>query len=340
MGKAKPPVVPLHQLAPKQSADFFALLVEKKQNTTREGKPFFTAKFRDAKRTVSAAIWGDSQLYGACEADWQLGQYFKIRGFFVEDERYGPKIEIQNIRVVNDEDRAEGFREADFVECSRFDSEAMFKELRVLAEAEIKDEHLRTLVLSILDEYAPRLASLPATANRFFPFPGGWLEHTLSVTKNCLWLADRYAAHYAELQPPLNRDVVVAGAILHDIGRMAEYHPPVIPGVMPEQTVEGRLFGHLALGRDLVRKSAMALPELNPELLLLVEHVIYAHLTLPAWGSPQLPATPEVLIVHHADDLDAKMEMFVRCLMNDKAEGPLTEADPVLKRPLWKGRTV
>jgi len=73
---------------------------------------------------------------------------------------------------------------------------------------------------------------------------------------------------------------------------------------------------------------------------MLVEHIIYAHLSLPAWGSPQLPAVPEVLIVHHADDLDAKMEMFVRCLMNDKGEGELTEADPVLKRPLWKGRKV
>jgi len=340
MSKAKPPVVPLHQLVPKQAADFYALLIEKKQASTREGKPFFTVKFRDAKRTVSAAIWADSQLFGACNDDWQIGQYFKIRGFFVEDERYGPKIEIQNIRLVNDDDRAEGFKEADFIECSRFDPEAMFVELRALAETEIKDEYLKALTLAILDEHAPRLAALPATANRFFPFPGGWLEHTLSVAKNCQWLAEKYTAHYAELQPPLNRDAVVAGAILHDIGRVAEYRPPAIPGVMPEQTVEGRLFGHLTLGRDLVHRAAMAFPELNPELLMLVEHIIYAHLSLPAWGSPQLPAVPEVLIVHHADDLDAKMEMFVRCLMNDKGEGELTEADPVLKRPLWKGRKV
>jgi 3'-5' exoribonuclease len=297
-------------------------------------------KFRDAKRTVGAAVWHDSQLFNVCHDDWQVGQYFKLRGFFVEDERYGPKIEIQNIRLVNDEDRTEGFREADFIECSRFDPEAMFTELRTLAETELKDEHLKALVLALLDEHAPRLPALPATANRFFPFPGGWLEHTLSVAKTCLVLADKYIAHYAELQPPLNRDAVLAGAILHDLGRLVEYDPPAIPGLAPEQTVEGRLFGHLLLGRDLVRKASMAFPELDAELLLLVEHIVYSHLSLPAWGSPQLPAVPEVLIVHHADDLDAKMEMFVRCLMSDPSDGALTESDPVLKKPLWKGRKV
>jgi 3'-5' exoribonuclease len=340
MSKAKPPVVPLHQLVPKQAADFFALLVEKKQANTREGKPFFTLKFRDAKRTVGAAVWHDSQLFGVCHDDWQIGQYFKIRGFYVEDERYGPKIDIQNIRLVSDEDRDEGFKEADFIECSRFDPAAMFVELRALAEVEIKDEHLKALTLALLDEHSPRLLSLPATANRFFPFPGGWLEHTLSVAKTCIVLAEKYIAHYAELQPPLNRDAVIAGSILHDLGRVAEYQPPAIPGTAPEQTVPGRLFGHLSLGRDLVRKAAMAFPELNPELQLLVEHIVYSHLSLPAWGSPQLPAVPEVLIVHHADDLDAKMEMFVRCLSNDTSEGSWTDTDPVLKKPLWKGRNV
>ena len=84
----------------------------------------------------------------------------------------------------------------------------------------------------------------------------------------------------------------------------------------------------------------MALPELNPELLMLVEHILYAHLSLPAWGSPQLPAVPEVLIVHHADDLDAKMEMYVRCLIRDQEAGPFTGRDPALGKQLLKGRTL
>ena len=78
----------------------------------------------------------------------------------------------------------------------------------------------------------------------------------------------------------------------------------------------------------------------NPELLKLLEHMIYAHLTIPSWGSPRLPCIPEVLILHHADDLDAKFEMFARCLTKDTSDGPFTDFDPILKRPLLKGRSV
>ena len=75
-------------------------------------------------------------------------------------------------------------------------------------------------------------------------------------------------------------------------------------------------------------------------LLELLLHMVVSHLRLPEWGSPRLPLIPEVLIVHHADDLDAKFEMYARCLTRDAADGPFTDRDPVLGRPLLKGRTV
>ena len=138
------------------------------------------------------------------------------------------------------------------------------------------------------------------------------------------------------LTPPINRDLLAAAAILHDIGRIAEFDDrlPLRP------TVPGELIGHLILGRDIVRDAARDVPELNPELLLLLEHLILSHLNLPAWGSPRLPLIPESLILHHADDLDAKVEMYVRCLTRDVAAGPFTDRDPILGRPLLKGRTV
>src|SRR5262249_34696862 len=157
--------------------------------------------------------------------------------------------DVQNIRPVTDADRADGFDPVEFVEHSRYDAEAMWAELRGLAENHIADEPLRRLVLTLLDRHAAALKRLPATTNQFYPFAGGVLEHTLSVTRACLFLADKYAAHYAELKPPLNRDLVVAGAILHDIGRVLELGDD---GAAPQPTVPGRLFGHLFLGRDLV----------------------------------------------------------------------------------------
>jgi 3'-5' exoribonuclease len=152
-------------------------------------------------------------------------------------------------------------------------------------------------------------------------------------------LADKYISHYPELTPALNRDLVAAGAVLHDIGRAAELTVGA-PGQPPEPTVPGHLFGHLFLGRDLIHDAARDVADLNPELLMLLEHIVVTHLTRPEWGSPRLPVIPEVLILHHADDLDAKLEMYVRCLTRDTADGPLTDRDPVLGKQLLKWRAV
>ncbi len=335
----KPTPTPLHQLAPGPPADFFALLADKQKGTTRDGKPYFALKFRDLRRTVSVMVWQDSKDYAAAEG-WHPGGFFKIRGTYAEHDKYGPQVDVQQVREVRDTDRADGFREADFYDRSRFDSDVMLAELRALAEKELRDAPLRALTVNLLDTHAEALKKLPASDRKFYPFPGGWLEHVLNVTRNCAWLADRYIAHYPDLKPPLNRDLIVAGAILHDIGRVAELGIPDVPGQPVEQTIDGRLFGYILLGRDTIRTAAAKVPELNPELLTLLEHVVVSHLTIPEWGSPRLPAIPEVLILHHADDLDAKVEMFARCLTRDTSAGPFTDPDPVLKKPLLKKRDV
>jgi 3'-5' exoribonuclease len=157
------------------------------------------------------------------------------------------------------------------------------------------------------------------------------------VVRNCLLLAERYIAYYPELKPPLNRDLIVAAAALHELGRVVEFGDEI---ATPSVTVPGRLFGPLMLGRDLVRDKARQLGDVNPELMQLLEHILISYLSLPEWGSPRLPLVPECLILHHADDLDAKLEMYLRCLTRDQSAGPFTERDPVLNRPLLKGRSV
>lgn len=334
----KPPLLKLSALAPGQHADFFAQLTEKTPRTTRDGKSFFSCKFRDPRRTVSVAVWSDGPHYDDCQTHWQPGGFFKVRGRYVDDVKYGPKIDIEQIRAVVDRDAADGFAETDFVERSRSDPEQAFADLVDLS-GELADAPLRTLVHDILAANADRLKALPGSRQHYYPFPGGWVEHTLNVARHSVLLADRYISLYPDLTPPLNRDLVLAGAILHDIGRVRELDPAA-PTAAPKLGIDGELFGHLLLGVELVREAARGVPDLNPELLRLLGHVVYAHLRLPEWGSPRLPAIPEVLIVHHADDLDAKFEMFARCLTKDTADGPFTDRDPLLNRPLYKGRSV
>jgi 3'-5' exoribonuclease len=335
MPRAKSAIVRLHEMTSGQAGDFFALLAEKNRGQTRDGKPFFTCRFRDFGRVAVAMIWADGDWFSVCERDWQVGHFYKIRGTYGEHDFYGPQLDIANIRDVKDEDREQGFDPLDFVEHSRFDVEAMFGELWALAETHIENVPLRRLVLTVLERQAKQLKRVPATVKHFYPFAGGLLEHTLSVTHTSLHLVDKYASIYGDLQPPLNRDLVVAGAILHDIGRCLDFGEDV---TNVQRTVAGNLLGHLILGRDLVKETARELGDVDPELVQLLEHILVTHLTLPEWGSPKLPVIPECLIIHHADDLDAKLEMFARCLMRDKEQGDFTARDPVLGRQLFKGR--
>jgi 3'-5' exoribonuclease len=340
MPRDKPPVVRLHDLKTGQTADFFALLAEKNRGLTRDNKPFYSCRFKDHRRTAGCVVWADSPLFADCENVWQVGTIYKIRGMFTEHERYGPQIEIRQIREVHEQDREAGLlNEADFYDRSRFDAEQMFAELRQTVTTEITHVPLQTLVLNLLDAHAATLKLLPASDRRFYPFPGGWLEHTLNVTRNVLWLADQYISRFPALTPKLNRDLLIAGTVLHDIGRAVELTVGA-PGHISEPTIPGRLLGHIQLGRDLIHEAAKAVPDLDAEWILLLDHIVLTHLTLPEWGSPRLPMIPEVLILHHADDLDAKFEMYARHLSRDSADGPFTERDPNLGKPLLKQRSV
>src|SRR5262249_54816764 len=152
-----------------QYADFFARLAERTKGATRDGKPYYTCRFRDHRRTVSFMVWADGEFFAACQNEWKEGQCYKIRGVYGEHERYGPQIEVELMRAVEAGDESEAFHPADFVECSRFDPNTMFLELRDLAEKQIRDQPLRALVLAVLDRHADRLKTIPATQRHFFP---------------------------------------------------------------------------------------------------------------------------------------------------------------------------
>jgi len=337
MAKTKPLLHKLSELTPGLSGDFFVLLAEKTRISKGENKPFYKCRFRDAGRLATVMVWSDGPWFEACDNDWQVGNFYKIRGIYDEHKTYGPQIDILNIRQVTEEDKDHGFDPFNFVERTRFDVEGMYQELWGIAETAIADVPLRRLTMTVLSKHSSQLKQAPATTKHFHPFAGGLLEHTLSVTRTCLHLVDKYASAYSDLQPPLNRDLVVAGAILHDIGRCAEFTDELTE---VHRTIPGQLLGHLVLGRDMVRDTARELGDVEPELLHMLEHIIVTHPNRPEWGSPRLPLIPECLIIHHADDLDAKLEMYIRCLQKDKEKGAFTARDPVFGLLLFKGRKV
>ncbi|MGO9114505.1 MAG: 3'-5' exoribonuclease YhaM family protein [Thermoguttaceae bacterium] len=326
------PILALSTMLPGQEADIFVLMTSKEQLTTREGKPYYRVAFRDGGREVIFPIWDNSPWAVDCRDKWTPGTFYKVRAVYRETN-YGPQIDIRKIREVCDADAADGFDPAICQPKSRYEPQRMFEEMLVIVRERIADTALRALAEKILQDNRDELLRIPAARHNHHAFVAGWLEHTLSVTRTVIYLADKYAEYYDELEPPLDKSMAVTGAILHDIGKLRELEQ------RPDgtsYTASGALIGHLLQGRDIVRETALTCP-LPPDTLLRLEHLIIAHQRLPEWGSPKPPMTPEALLVHYADDIDAKFHMMAEVLRNDTSDGPVTSKKNPLAQQVYRG---
>ena len=326
------PIVALSEMQPDQEGDVFALLAAKEELTTKHGKPYFRVTFRDRRKEVSFPVWGDSPWAADCRDGWIPGRFYKLRATYRETQ-YGPQLDIRRIREATDADQTDGFDPTAFVPCSRFSPEAMFDELLALARERIDSAPLRSVVEELLLAHRPALLRAPAARQNHHAFAAGLLEHTLSVARTCVFLAEKYAEYYADMQPPLDRGLVVAGAILHDIGKLRELDAQVLE---TRYTAEGTLIGHMLQGRDMLRESP-AFASLDAETRLRLEHLVVAHQRLPEWGSPKPPMTPEALLVHYADDIDAKYHMMYAILRDDTTAGPFTSRRNMLGQHVFRG---
>ncbi len=329
---ATPEIVSLCDFESGQSGDAFVLLVSRERSKTRDGKPYFRVGFRGGSRTATAMIWSDTPWFHDCEQAWEVGHFYKIRCRYTETQ-YGPQVDLDRIREVVDSDKADGFDPLAFIERSRFEPEEQLAELCEIARTQISDEPLRRLTLKILEDNAETLKVIPAATRNHHAFAGGYIEHVLSATRTAVFFADKYTAYYPEIN--LSKSLVTAGAILHDIGKLRELEFQPQGG---RYTAEGRLIGHILMGRDIVRETAQQIDGLDPETLLRLEHIIVAHQNLPEWGSPVAPHTPEALLVHYADDTDAKFAIFARTLSAAPDDGEeFTPSDNVMRRRLFRG---
>jgi 3'-5' exoribonuclease len=207
---------------------------------------------------------------------------------------------------------------------SSHDPDAMFAQIRALV-SQVRNQHVRALLLAFLDdpEIAPAFRVAPAAKAIHHAFLGGLCEHTLSV----LQLGWRICDHY----PQLDRDLVTAGALLHDIGKSREIS--TAPGF--EYTDEGKLVGHLVLTCQLIREKAARIPGFPPDLEWQITHLVVAHHGRQEYGSPKEPVTLEAMVVHALDELDTRVSSFGQLLA--QAQGRWTESKNLYRRQLFKG---
>jgi 3'-5' exoribonuclease len=327
-------VVRLSDLQDGQDVVTFAVLLKKIRGTTYKGDTFLRCCFRDRRTTLEAPIWADSRLRQQAEG-WKDGTAYRLHVKTTVKPKYGLQLEILSIREAAESDAAEGYDFFDLVESSERDPDDLYHKIVEFIEKCVDELPLKQLVLSLLTEHASLFKKMPAAQNFHHPYTAGLIEHVWSMTRIASWMADHYARYYHGLNPPLNKGVIVAATVLHDIGKLREleYHP-----VEAKYTTQGCLIGHILMGRDMAREAAAKIEGFPPETLLLLEHAILAHHGKREYGAPILPQTMEALLVSFIDELDAKMNAAARGLLRCNNDDDFTEKVYALdNRRLYKG---
>jgi 3'-5' exoribonuclease len=189
--------------------------------------------------------------------------------------------------------------------------------------ARVENPWIAQILAEILLPREARLRTWPAAVTVHHAYPGGLLDHILKVAETCEALASAYGA---------DRDVVFAGAVLHDIAKLDE----LTPGETTTYSRDGNLIGHVTLGVVILRESITRVDGFPDDLRAHLEHLIVSHHGSRQLGSPVEPMTIEALILSAADDLDAKIDQVRRHVADDQGEGEFTAFHPRLRRAFLK----
>lgn len=313
----------LRSLKEGETFNGFLLATEVAFRTSAKGSEYLEVRLADASGDLKGFLWD----LRAAEGDLDLivpDAFLKVKGL-VSSYNGRLQLRLDKVRAARDEEVGDLSR---FFPVSARPLPEMQAELDALV-AGVRDPWIRRLLEALLLEDAPLRAAFckaPAAKSMHHVFLGGLLEHTLSVAA----MADRACGHYRDL----NRDLVIAGVLLHDLGKAAELTYERSFGYSDA----GNLLGHITMEAQWITRAAGAIPDFPEELRLQILHIVLSHHGKLEYGSPVLPKTPEALLVHYLDDLDGKLEAVFRGLREEGGDGAWTPYSRSLDRMFYRRR--
>jgi 3'-5' exoribonuclease len=306
-------------LGPELAGWGFFLCTQKDVRHGRGGDLFIALSLQDRTGLVRGRIFNEAV---SLAEQFDSGDFVKVQG---RTDIFNGRLQlvVEKIRRVNpDQDTEQGFREEDCVLCAARPVDDMWADLDDLI-LHVRDPFVRELLRRITTQHAEKLRIWPAALTVHHAYRGGFLEHILSVARSALTLGASYGA---------NQDLLTAGALLHDIGKLEELEYDRATSY----TREGNLIGHVTLGTMMVRSATAAIPDFPDVLRTQIEHLIVSHHGHKEFGAPVEPMTIEAMILSAADDLDAKINQ-VRQALAEEGEGEFTPYHSRLGRVLWRG---
>jgi 3'-5' exoribonuclease len=287
---------------------------------SRANKPYLKLLLGDRSGTIEGYIWDDvDQWEPVCGVESVVGIRARVASF---QERL-------QLRIVRVEPLRTDAHDLEYLlATSPRPREELENRLDELIGS-VSDGALRKLLLRCLGrgtELGRAFRVHPAAKRNHHAYLCGLLEHSVSVAATCLALCD----HYSREGVQLDRDLLLAGALLHDIGKIRELKSR--PGA--GYTTEGQLLGHILIGIRLVGTEAERVSSLSGDRLLLLQHLIASHQGKPEWDSPKVPQLLEAVVLHYADDLDAKVNQ-ASALLSRVAAGDWSTYDRALGRSFF-----
>ncbi len=278
--------------------DCFLLVKASNKKTSSKGDDYLDMTLGDKSGEINAKLWSYNP---ALSGEYAAGDIVKVRGT-VNQYNGTDQLRIERIRHITPADEVD---ESMLVASAVYSGEQMFDELYSIAEA-FRDDDLKAIVISLLEENKDKLLAWPAAFKLHHAIRGGLLLHTLSIV--------RLAQSVARIYPFIDSDLLIAGAILHDIAKTTEYE--ITPsGLASGYTVKGNLIGHLAEGAIMIQKTAEKLG-IKSESVMLLQHMVLSHHGKPEHGAAVAPAFIEAELLSQLDMLDATMYEMQEATMN------------------------
>ncbi len=308
----------VRDLTPEKDVLDFFLVHQKDMRFNKTGEGYLSLVLGDRTGTVDARIWDKLEQV----PNFSVDDVVWVKAA-VQVHRQKTQLTIRELRPVSEQEVAL----ADYFPRSERDPEDMFRDLRILV-AGMTDPHLKALLEAVLGDpdIAARFKRAPAAKSMHHAFLGGLLEHVLSLCR----LANLVAGHY----PQVRRDLLLAGCVLHDIGKIHElsYDRAV------RYTTTGQLLGHTHIGLEIMSEKIRGLAGFPGEWKILLEHMIISHHGEYEFGAAKLPMFPEAVLLHLIDNMDAKMEaMRASLASSDPASaGEWTARCAALERSLLR----
>jgi 3'-5' exoribonuclease len=294
------------------------LVKTKRMGSTKRGDPFLIIALADRSGEIEARLWDKVEELAAL---FKEGDILDVEGS-AGSYRNQLQLTLSGLKPVKE--WGDG---SIFLEATKNDVAKMVGSLREISGA-IKNSRIRALVESFLSDrqFMQLFKRAPAAKNFHHNYLGGLLEHTLSVCEMTRLVTEHY--------PDLDGDLLLAGAFLHDVGKVKELRWD--RGI--DYSDEGRLIGHLALGVTMVDGKLANLKDFPDEVALRLKHLILSHHGEYEFGSPKRPKFLEAFALHLIDDLDAKMNGLSRFMEKDKQEGTWTDFNRLFERYFLKGK--